>query len=57
MCCLQNVFNTDDDFDQFFNSDLLNFCKNHCSDCFDFNKIRDLIRDGKLKITEMNLKF
>ena len=32
---LQNAFNTCDEFDECFNDDLLDFCKNHCADCSD----------------------
>ena len=46
---LQNAFDTNDDFDECFNDDLLNFCKNHCADCSDFNEIEDLISDVKIK--------
>ena len=35
--------------DDCFNDDLLDFCRNCCADCFDFNEIKDLISDIKIK--------
>ena len=32
-----------------FNDNLLQFCRNCCADCSDFNEIKDLIKDVKIK--------
>ena len=44
----QNAFNTCDEFDESFNDDLLDFYKNHCADCSDFNELKEII--GNIKI-------
>ena len=46
---LQNAFNTCDEFDECFNNNLLDFCKNDCADCSDFNEIKEIISDIKIK--------
>ena len=46
---LQNVFHTGEDLDDCFYDDLLDFCKNCCADSFDFNEIKDLIMNVKIK--------
>ena len=46
---LQNAFNTCDEFDECFNDDLLNFCKNDCADCSDFNELKEVISGIKIK--------
>ena len=46
---LQNALNTNEDLDDCFNDNLLDFCRNCCADCSDFNEIKDLINDVKIK--------
>ena len=46
---LQSVFHTSEDLDDCFYDDLLDFCKNCCADSFDFNGIKDLITNVKIK--------
>ena len=54
---LQNAFNTYDEFDECFNDDSLNFCKNHCADCSDFDELEDIISDVKIKNNRNGCKF
>ena len=54
---LQNALNTNEDLDDCFNDNLLDFCRNCCADCSDFNEIKDLINDVELKTTETDPKF
>ena len=46
---LQNTFNTSKEYDKCFNDDLLDFCKNHCADCSDFNKLKEVVSNIKVK--------
>ena len=46
---LQNAFNACDEFDEFFNDDLLDFCKNYRADCSNFAERKDIISDVKIK--------
>ena len=38
-----------EDLDDWFNDHLLDFCRNCCAYCSDFNEIKDLISDVKIK--------
>ena len=40
---LQNAFKINDEFDECFDDELLDFCKNNCTHYSDFGKIKDLI--------------
>ena len=46
---LQNAFNTCDEFNECFNNHLLDFCKNYCADCSDFNKLKEVVSNIKVK--------
>ena len=41
----QNPFNSCQEFNECFNDDLFNFCRNHFTDCSDFAELKDLISD------------
>ena len=46
---LQNALNTHEEFTDCFNEDLLNFCRDDCADCLDFNEIKETIESVKVK--------
>lgn len=54
---MQNAFNSCNEFYEYFNDDLLNFCKNHCADCSDFGELKDIIRHVKIKNNRCWCKF
>ena len=45
------------DLDDCFNDDLLDFCRNCCAACSDFNEIKDLISDVKIKNNRIGSKI
>ena len=57
MFFLQNAFNTCDEFDECFNNDLLDFCKNHCADCSDFGELKEIISDIKIRNNRSGCKI
>ena len=46
---LQNGFKINKEFHECFDDDLINFCRNNCTDCSDFGEIKELISDVKIK--------
>ena len=40
--------NTCNEFDECFNDDLADFCKNHYADSSDFTKLKEIISDMKV---------
>ena len=46
---LQNALNTHEEFSDFFDEDLLNFCRDNCTDCSDFNKLKEPAGSVKVK--------
>ena len=46
---LQNAFKINEEFDECFGDNLLEFCGNNCADCSDFGEIKELISDVKIK--------
>ena len=46
---LQNALNTHEEFSDCFDEDLLNFCRDNCADCSDFNELKETIGSVKVK--------
>ena len=46
---LENALKNNEEFDECFNADLLDFCQNKCSDSTNFGEIKDMIDDVKVK--------
>ena len=46
---LENALKINEEFDECFNADLLDFCQNNCSNCTDFSEIKDMIANVKVK--------
>ena len=54
---LQQAFNACDEFDECFNDDLLDFCKNYCAGCSDIAELKDIISDVKIKNNKSGCKI
>ena len=46
---LQNALNTHEEFSDCFDEDLLNFCRDNCADCSDFDELKEMIGSVKAK--------
>ena len=53
---LLNAFKINEELDEYFDDDLLNFCRNNCADCSNFGEIKELISDVKIK-NKSNMKI
>lgn len=54
---LENTLKVNEELHECFNTDLLEFCQNNCSDCTNFGEIKDTIADVKVKKRRSSTKI